>query len=79
MLVKDRMTLDPVTVTPDTSFPDAFQIIRERRIRHLPVVDEKGKLIGVVTRTDLLHASPSAATTLSIFEINFLLANLHVQ
>lgn len=79
MLVKDRMTLEPVTVTPDTSFPDAFQIIRERRIRHLPVVNEKGKLIGVVTRTDLLHASPSAATTLSIFEINFLLANLHVE
>jgi acetoin utilization protein AcuB len=78
MLVKDRMTVKPVTVTPGTSFPDAFQIMREKRIRHLPVVDEKGKLIGVVARTDLLHASPSMATTLSVFEMNFLLANLHV-
>jgi acetoin utilization protein AcuB len=79
MLVKDRMTVEPVTVTPDTSFPEAFRLIREKRIRHLPVVDEKGKLIGVVARTDLLHASPSSATTLSVFEMNFLLANLHVQ
>lgn len=79
MLVRDRMTLDPVTVTPDTSFPEAFQLIRERRIRHLPVVDEGGKLLGVVARTDLLHASPSSATTLSVFEMSFLLANLHVR
>lgn len=78
MLVKDRMTLKPVTITPDTSFPEAFQLMREKRIRHLPVVDRKGKLIGVVARTDLLHASPSSATTLSVFEMNFLLANLHI-
>jgi acetoin utilization protein AcuB len=78
MLVKDRMTLKPVTITPGTSFPEAFQIMREKRIRHLPVVDDKGKLIGVVARTDLLHASPSMATSLSVFEMNFLLANLHI-
>ena len=72
------MTLKPVTITPGTSFPEAFQIMREKRIRHLPVVDEKGKLIGVVARTDLLHASPSMATSLSVFEMNFLLANLHI-
>ena len=79
MLVKDRMTREPVTVTPDTSFPECFSLIREKRIRHLPVVDEKGKLVGVVARTDLLHASPSMATTLSVFEMNFVLANLHVR
>lgn len=78
MLVKDRMTHEPVTVTPDTSFPEAFHLLREKRIRHLPVVDEKGKLVGVVARTDMLHASPSKTTTLSVFEVNFLLANLHV-
>ena len=78
MLVKDRMTYEPVTVTPDTSFPEAFHLLREKRIRHLPVVDEKEKLVGVVARTDMLHASPSKATTLSVFEMNFLLANLHV-
>ena len=78
MLVKNRMTAEPVTVTPDTSFPEAFHLLREKRIRHLPVVDEKEKLVGVVARTDMLHASPSKATTLSVFEMNFLLANLHV-
>lgn len=79
MLVKDRMTLDPETVTPDTSFPEAFHLMREKRIRHLPVVDEEGKLLGVVARPDLLHASPSSATTLSVFEMNFVLANLHIR
>ncbi len=79
MLVKDRMTPDPMTITVDTSFPEAYRIMRENKIRHLPVLDKKGKLVGVITRTDLLHASPSSATTLSVFEINYLLANLHVS
>ena len=79
MLVKDRMTSDPLTITPDTSFPEAFRIIREKRIRHLPVVDEQGKLIGVVTQTDLLHASPSTATPFSVFEMSYVLANLHIR
>jgi acetoin utilization protein AcuB len=79
MLVKDRMTSHPLKITPDTSFPEAFKIIRERRIRHLPVVDEEEKLIGIVAQTDLLHASPSTATTLNVFEINYLLANMHVR
>lgn len=79
MLVKDRMTPNPVTITPDTSFPEAYRIIREEGIRHLPVVDKEEKLVGIVARTDLLHASPSATTTLSVFEINYLLANLHVR
>jgi len=79
MLVKDRMTPNPVTITPDVSFPEAFRILREKKIRHLPVVDKKGKLIGIVAQTDLLHAAPSSATTLSVFEVNYLLANLQVR
>jgi acetoin utilization protein AcuB len=78
MLVRDRMTPNPITITPDTSFPEAFHILREKGIRHLPVVDKKGKLVGVIAQTDLLHASPSKATSLSIFEVTYLLANLHV-
>ncbi len=79
MLVKDRMTADPVAVMPDTSFIDAFHIIRERGIRHLPVLNKKNKLVGVVTQKDLLHASPSSATTLTVFEMNYLLANLQIE
>jgi acetoin utilization protein AcuB len=73
------MTPNPVTITTSTSFPEAYRIIREKKIRHLPVLDENGKLVGIVTRTDLLHASPSSATTFSVFEVNYLLANLHVS
>ena len=79
MLVKDRMTPNPVTAAPATTFPEVFKVLRERRIRHLPVVDTKGRLKGVVTLTDMLRASPSQATTLSVFEMNYLLANLHVE
>ena len=78
MLVKDRMTPDPVMIMSHTSFPEAFRIIREKGIRHLPVVDEQEKLIGVVAQTDLLHASPSMATPVNVFEMSYLLANLHV-
>ena len=79
MLVQDRMTPNPVTVTPETSFVDAFKIIREKGVRHLPVVDKKGKLLGIVTQKDLLHASPSSATTLTVFEMNYLLVNLQIR
>ena len=79
MLVRNRMTSDPITVNPATSVPEAVRIMREKGIRHLPVVDDGGKLIGIVAQTDLLHASPLQATALSIFEMSYLLANLHVR
>jgi acetoin utilization protein AcuB len=72
------MTHNPITVPPDTPFPEAYRIIRENGIHHLPVVDKKGRLIGIVAQTDL-QTSPSRATTLSVFEANYLLANLHVR
>ena len=79
MLVKNRMTPNPITVTPDTTVPDAYHLIREKKIHHLPVVDKKGKLIGIVAQADLIHASPSPATTLSVHEANYLLAHLEIQ
>jgi acetoin utilization protein AcuB len=73
------MTSDPITVNPATSVPEGVRIMREKGIRHLPVVDDGGKLVGIVAQTDLLRASPLQITTLSIFEMNYLLANLHIR
>jgi acetoin utilization protein AcuB len=78
MLVNHRMTPDPVTIEPDTKVPDAFNLVREKGISYLPVV-KKGKLIGLVSRNDLMQAAPSKATTLSVFEANYLLAHLEVR
>jgi len=79
MLVKDRMTHNPVVIARDASHSEALRILREARFRYLPVVDGRGKLVGIVTEADLLHAAPSSATSLSIYEMNYLLANLKVE
>lgn len=77
MYVKDWMTVDPVVVSPDTPVLEAQRIMKERRIRRLPVV-ERGKLVGIVTYRDLMEASPSSASTLSIYEMHYLLSKLTV-
>jgi CBS domain-containing protein len=77
-LVKDWMTPNPVCITPHTILPDALQIMKERRIRRLPVVDHD-KLVGIVTRGDLRGAQPSEATSLSIYEVNYLLGRLTID
>ena len=79
MFVRDRMSSPAVTVTASASFPDALKLMRERRFRRLPVVDKKGRLVGIVSERDLLYASPSSATSLSIWEVHYLLANLHIK
>ncbi|SMB93826.1 CBS and ACT domain-containing protein [Deinococcus hopiensis] len=78
MLVSDWMTQDPMTVTPDTSVMEALKILKERGFRRLPVV-EGGRLIGITTRKDLKDAMPSKATTLSVWELNYLLSKLTVS
>ena len=64
MFVKSKMERNPVTISSDASFYDARKLIREEGIRHLPVVDKKGKLIGIVTDRDIREAGPSDATAL---------------
>ena len=54
--VSDMMTPDPVTVAPDDSIEHAARLIAERKHNRLPVVDGDGKLVGVVTRVDVLEA-----------------------
>lgn len=78
MLVKDRMTQNVVTVTPDITVPDALALMEEKGVRRLPVVN-KEQLVGIVTLLDLVRASPSPATSLSIWELNYLLAKLPVK
>ncbi len=78
MFVRDRMTHPVITVTPDTPIMEAREIMRRERIRRLPVVDKEGNLVGIVTEKDILNASPSAATTLSIWELNYLLSKVKV-
>ncbi len=79
MFVRDWMTKDPIVVSPKTSVEEAIRLMRKNRLRHLPVVKKKDRLVGIVTQTDLLQASPSPATSLSVWEINFLLAKMQVR
>lgn len=79
MFVKDRMSANPVTITADTPFQDALKLMREHQFRRLPVVNKEGELAGIVSERDLLYASPSPATSLSVWELNFLLSKLKVQ
>jgi len=78
MRIRDMMTKNPITVESDTYVLDAQKIMRENNIRRLPVLD-KGKLVGIVTKHDLLEASPSQATSLSVHELNYLLSKMKVK
>ena len=79
MFVRDRMSSPAVTVREHESFQDALKLMRERQFRRLPVVDRHGALVGIVSERDLLYASPSQATSLSIWEVHYLLSKLQVQ
>jgi acetoin utilization protein AcuB len=71
------MTMKPITVTPDTGMLEARQRMMEERIRHL-VVTEEGRVVGIVTDRDIRLNLPSPASSLSVWEMNFLLAKLTV-
>lgn len=77
-LVKDWMTANPVTITASTTLPEAHRLMMEHRIRRLPVM-EKGRLVGIVTLGDVRGAEPSGATSLSVWEINYLISRLRIE
>ncbi len=79
MLVEERMTRNPITVKEDTSLYDALKVMHESKVRRLPVVDKNSKLVGIVSEKDLLYASPSPATSLSVWEISALTAKIKVS
>jgi acetoin utilization protein AcuB len=77
-LVRDWMSRDVITVTPETPLPDADRLMVSHVIRRLPVVDSKGRLVGIVTYGDIRSARPSRVTALSIWELNYLVNRLKV-
>jgi acetoin utilization protein AcuB len=79
MLIRERMTRNPVLCAPDVSVTDAFDLMKKARIRRMPVVDKHGKLVGIVSDQDLQRVSPSPATTLSTYEIPYLLSKVKVS
>jgi acetoin utilization protein AcuB len=79
MLISEWMSRDVITVTPDTSMMKASKILKEKGIRRLPVVDENGKMVGIVTDRDIKEASPSKATTLDVHELYYLLSEIKIK
>jgi acetoin utilization protein AcuB len=77
MLVRDVLTPSVVSIDPKTVLPDAVRLMRERGIRHLPVVED-GRLVGIVSDRDLKRAMASPATSLEVHELTYLLNRLEV-
>ena len=79
LLVKDWMTKNPITADPNMGMLAAHKLMRANNIRRLPVVNKRRKLVGIVTRSDIRRAEPSDATTLNVWEMNYLLAQLKLK
>ena len=79
MLVGNRMTKRPITVSEDTGIDKALELMQREKIRRLPVLDKQGQLVGIVSELDLLKASPSEATSLSIYELPYLLSQIKMR
>lgn len=78
MLVGERMNKPVITVSPDMPINEALNLMKREHIRRTPVVED-GKLVGIISDKDLLNASPSPATSLSVWEMNYLLSKITVQ
>jgi acetoin utilization protein AcuB len=79
MFVKDRMTPDPITGHPDMSVTEAQEIMKAKGFRHLPILNESNKMVGLLTRNSLLTALPSDISRFSRFEINYTLSKIKVH
>jgi acetoin utilization protein AcuB len=73
------MTTDVITIGEDSSMMKASLIMKEKKIRCLPVVNKKGELVGIVSDRDLKDAAPSKATTLDVYELNYLLSSIKIK
>ena len=79
MYVKDNMIQSPIVIGPNQSVSEALDLMSENKLHRLPVVDGSGKLIGLVTEGLIASKTPNDATTLSVFELNYLLNKLSIK
>ena len=79
MLVKDVMSKYPLTISPEEPISKAHRYMQEQNIRHLPVVSKDRKVVGLISEDNLLKAEPSTATSLSVWEIPYLLLKVKVK
>lgn len=79
MLVKDRMTPEPICGRPDMPVTEAQALMSQNEIRHLPILDDAGQLVGLVTQRALLKALPSDVSHFSRFEVSYVLAKIKVR
>jgi len=79
MLVKERMSHPVITVHPELPIMETLNRMREEHVRRFPVVDKRGRLVGIVSERDLLHAAPSDVTSLSIWEVHYLVSKVTVE
>ncbi len=79
MIIERRMTRNPVTATPDMSVADASALMKREKVHRLPVLDKEHHLVGIISEKDILYASPSPVSTLSIHEMAYLLSQLTVK
>jgi len=79
MIIADRMKKNPATASPDMSISDASAKMKAEKVHRLPVLDDERHLVGVISEKDILLAAPSPASTLSTYEINYLLSKLKVK
>ncbi len=79
MIIERRMTRNPVTATPDMSIAEASNLMKQEKVHRLPVLDKDKKLVGILTEKDILYATPSPASSLSIHEMAYLLSKLTVK
>jgi len=79
MLVRGRMSSPVITIEEEMPVMEALDMMRKKNIRRTPVLNKAGKMVGIVSDKDLLNAGPSDATSLSVWEINYLLSRLKVK
>ena len=78
MLVHERMSKHPITIAEDAPINEAMKLMRAEKVRRLPVLNKKGELVGIVSEKDLLYVSPSPATSLSVYELHYLISKITV-